>query len=269
MVAHAGRGVGLPAMTTDSGAIAFAVERFFWPAPERLELSGRWSGVRGIRFVRPTLVLVAGEQHRRVLADLDGKPWPAEEGAPWTCAFPWKGDALDAEAAELTVAPGILIRLDAPELPPGAKRRPRAEPPAEAPADPAPAPAVEAALEDGAPASTLALAGGARGLLQRAADTERAELELAAERVRRTEAEQERDALRHENAALRRERDDLLRLRDEAVRTRNVVTRERDAAAVVRDRLERERAGLVESRDDLRHERDALRRRLEQLERRD
>ena len=47
-------------MTTDPGSIAFAAERFHWPAPDRLELTGRWTGVRGIRFVRPTLVLVTG-----------------------------------------------------------------------------------------------------------------------------------------------------------------------------------------------------------------
>ena len=257
-------------MTTDPGSIAFAAERFHWSAPDRLELTGRWTGVRGIRFVRPTLVLVTGDEHRRLLADLDDKPWPAEEGVPWSAAFPWTGDPLDAEAAELTVGPGMLVRLEAPELPAGAPRRPRPAPeapaePRELAADPRPVPA-PAAPGPAAPAPNRP--GDTRGLVQRAADTERAERELAAERARRLELESEHERLEREIAALRRERDDLLRLRDEAVRARNVVTRERDAAAVVRDRLERERVGLVEARDDLRHERDALRRRLEQLERR-
>ena len=110
-------------MTTDPGSIAFAAERFHWAAPDRLELTGRWTGVRGIRFVRPTLVLVTGDEHRRLLADLDDKPWPAEEGVPWSAAFPWTGDPLDAEAAELTVGPGMLVRLEAPELPAGGRAR--------------------------------------------------------------------------------------------------------------------------------------------------
>src|SRR5947208_11025540 len=143
-----------------SGATTFAVDRFAWARPDRLELSGRWSGVRGVRFVRPTLVLVAGEEHHRVLALLEHKPWLADDHGHWHAAFPWAGDPFDADLAELTVGPGIVVPLAPPELPPGAARR------------------------RGAPAGEPAAvpASGERGVLQRAADADRAVRSFEAER---------------------------------------------------------------------------------------
>ena len=35
--------------------VAFDVERFEWTAVDRLEVRGRWTGVRGRRFMRPSL----------------------------------------------------------------------------------------------------------------------------------------------------------------------------------------------------------------------
>src|SRR5919199_797306 len=66
----------------EAGAQTFEVVRFAWSAPDRLELEGRWFGVRGVRFVRPTLVLVAGEEHRRALALLEHNPGPAAPPRP-------------------------------------------------------------------------------------------------------------------------------------------------------------------------------------------
>jgi DNA repair exonuclease SbcCD ATPase subunit len=79
----------------------------------RLMLSGRWFGVRGRRFVRPTLTPVGGRELSRVLADLEHKPWAAEDGEPWEAAFPWGKDG-SAGKFELSVAPDITIQLPAP-----------------------------------------------------------------------------------------------------------------------------------------------------------
>jgi len=73
-----------------------------------LVISGHWSGVRGMRFVRPTLV--AGG--RRVLATLEHKPWTPAPGRPWTAAFPWKDGDLDLEGLSLAVAPSVAVKLD-------------------------------------------------------------------------------------------------------------------------------------------------------------
>src|SRR4051794_5429237 len=109
-----------PASAT--GTAAFDVERFEWTAPDRLEVAGRWSGVRGMRFVRPTLILRDEGDRRRLLALLEHKPWAAMDGEEWVAAFPWEGEPLEAESAELAVAPSLAVELPAPRLP-GAKRR--------------------------------------------------------------------------------------------------------------------------------------------------
>jgi hypothetical protein len=95
--------------------VTFEVERFEWTTDDRLSLVGRWFGLRGHRFLRPTLdVDVAGE-HRRMLADLEHKPWAAEEGAEWVAEFHWRGEPAHFDAAELTVSPDLAVNLPAPD----------------------------------------------------------------------------------------------------------------------------------------------------------
>jgi hypothetical protein len=81
----------------------------------RLRVLGRWSDVRGMRFMRPTLTV--GD--RRVLAVLDHKPWMPEEGQTWIAEFPWDGDVadIDRELAELAVAPSVAVSLASPGVP--------------------------------------------------------------------------------------------------------------------------------------------------------
>jgi hypothetical protein len=82
---------------------------------DRLRVAGRWSDVRGMRFMRPTLTI--GD--RRVLAVLDHKPWMPEEGQRWIAEFPWDGDAADIDPtlAELAVAPSVAVPLSSPGVP--------------------------------------------------------------------------------------------------------------------------------------------------------
>ena len=99
-----------PEVTTDD--IVFELERFE-RSNGQLILSGRWFGVRGRRFVRPTLTLEVAGERLRALADLDDKPWAAEDGEPWQAAFPW-GKSGRVQEPELSVAPDITIQLPAP-----------------------------------------------------------------------------------------------------------------------------------------------------------
>ena len=96
-----------------SGTASFEVEHFGWTAPDRLEVTGRWFGVRGLRFMRPTLDL-RGNPDRRALALLDHKPWAAEDGEEWVAAFPWDGEQEEFTAAELAVAPSVVVELSPP-----------------------------------------------------------------------------------------------------------------------------------------------------------
>src|SRR3954463_16190604 len=95
-----------PAITADPLAqLSFELDGFQWAGEERLEVSGRWFGVRGRRFVRPTLTLRAGGRRRRRIAGPEHKPWAAVEEVAWIAAFAWRGAREDIPAARLEVAP--------------------------------------------------------------------------------------------------------------------------------------------------------------------
>jgi hypothetical protein len=99
--------------------VSFEVERFVRRGPDRrgpdrIELRGRWFGLRGLRFVRPTLTLAIDGQSQRALADLAHKPWAAEDGEPWEAVFPIDPGGNELGAIELTVAPDVTVSLPAP-----------------------------------------------------------------------------------------------------------------------------------------------------------
>ncbi len=95
------------------GTIYFELERLE-VSGQRLELRGRWYGVRGRRFMRPTLTLRTAAGPSRLLADLDQKPWAAEEAEVWLAVFPWELDGQEVSDLELSVAPDIAVGLPAP-----------------------------------------------------------------------------------------------------------------------------------------------------------
>jgi hypothetical protein len=97
--------------TPGTSGVAFELDRIDMPGGDRLEVNGRWFGVRGRRFMRPSLTLLADEQQRRLLADLDLKPWAAEDGEPWKATFPYEAQEDHWVEAELNVAPDITISL--------------------------------------------------------------------------------------------------------------------------------------------------------------
>jgi hypothetical protein len=180
-------------------------------------VAGRWYGVRGRRFMRPTLTVSRGEGSPpvRALADLDGKPWAAEDGSAWTAAFEVEMTLQEAQSAELSVAPDISVAL--------------------IDAEGAIVAAGERIAATGSPSSPLAksAAGRRRPTILGSAATDRVTARLAAagdalqrERDRRTAAERslesERErraaaerALEEERARLRRQQLELGQLRAE------------------------------------------------------
>jgi hypothetical protein len=120
--------------------LAFELERFDW-TDDRLEVVGRWFGVRGHRFIRPTLHLKLGDRRQRLIALLDDKPWAADGEGAWTAAFAWTGEHDGVTAARLEVAPDVILDLPSPghdaagaSLTPRPRpRRPKAAPKADAP----------------------------------------------------------------------------------------------------------------------------------------
>jgi hypothetical protein len=276
-----------------SNGITFEVERFEWVDGDRLEVRGRWYGLRGHRFVRPVLVVHAVDERRRMLAVLDHKPWAAEDGDEWIAAFPWEGDPLELTAAELAVAPSLAVDLPVPRVPgkgstktapsegPLHARRGPAQTnpePAEATPPAAPKAAKPAAPTAAKPAAPKAAKPAAPKAAKRAAPPTSAEAEesvtpeevaalraqLASEQawVRRLatqleEAHQGLAAARSaadDHDALVRERDAAIAGRDEARANANL---DHDAVVEERDQAVHERAAALYARDEALDERAA------------
>lgn len=206
------------------GGSSFELDRFELVG-ERYEVEGRWSGVRGRVFIRPELTLTDGSQSRRLLADLDQKPWQAAEGDHWAVAFPCSGDAIDPTDAELTVAPDITVAVKR-----GRTRRTRTNhkdagqsPGARARRTPKPRAETEARSET---------AGKRRGL-----------------GVQLAEAQNELEQVRNEHGRL----SDRL---DAAMRRAEDARAERDRATQSREQLIAERDDAIGALDDARAERD-------------
>ena len=184
---------------------------------DTLVVSGFWSGVRGLRFVRPTLL----SDERRILATLEHKPWLPADDAPWIAAFPWDGDEVDAGGLALAVGSKVTVPLgDAPEP----------EPPS-GPAETDPAPDATTRERDD---------------LRRRLDDAK---QLAAERKHRAERDRDRileqlaEAVEAREAAVRTRarmelaHDDSLRAREDAEIALANAKRERDEANAQRDEV--------------------------------
>jgi hypothetical protein len=257
-----------------TGEIAFELERFEFKGEDRVEISGRWSGVRGRRFIRPTLTVMTDGRGARALADLEHKPWAAEEGQLWQAAFACELEGAKALEAELNVAPDITITLPAPgdAATAGANRakreRPgretrvrrerleRATPPRRTGATPSQE--STARREIAAIKTALDEAIAEKERVQQAADTEKERLqgELAdseaeqaqlRDRVEELTAELDRAVAARKSALAARdqalatsersvaERDTAIQAQEEAVAARNAALESRDAAVAMRE----------------------------------
>jgi hypothetical protein len=234
----------MPAPDVVSDGVAFEVERFEWTASDRLEVTGRWYGLRGHRFVRPVLEVKAGDEQRRLLAVLDHKPWAADDGEEWIAAFPWEGPPLELTSAELAVAPSLAVDLPMPRVP--GQRGKAAAPPE------GPLPARRGTEKPGPPGAPPATPAASAAAPEPAGDDELAAL---------------RAQLANEQATVRRLTADLADARQGlaaaagAADDRDALERERDAAIAARDealaRADIDHDAVIEERDLAVHERSA------------
>ena len=229
--------------------VSFELERLDLEGDE-LVVSGHWSGVRGLRFVRPMLVA----DDCRILATLEHKPWAPSVDRTWTAAFPWKRDEVDVDALALAVSPQVTVPLgDAPAvvqaLP--APRRPPARPRA-----PKPAPELEPEPEpEREPERTLEL------LPEPVALSPAPDLEPA----RIAALEGELDELDRVRLAAERDRDRALAQLAEAVADREAALRTRarmelahDEALRAREAAEAALAAAKAQRDEANAQRDEV-----------
>jgi len=128
--------------------LTFELARFAWGAPDRLELSGRFVGLRDAPQDDPELVISGanGVHHLPVVPDsLSGS---LEDGRWWDAVFAWQEPPVAFEEARLTFGSDLVVDLPGPN---GRRSRTRKQtlqvsrPPAETtdgdtPADEPPAP---------------------------------------------------------------------------------------------------------------------------------
>jgi hypothetical protein len=214
--------------------VSFEVERLERDG-DNLVVSGHWSGLRGVRFVRPTLV----DGDRAVLATLEHKPWAPSADEPWTAAFPWTGGAPDPGRLALAVAPSVTVPLDPGAAP--AAYEPRA--PDAGQREPQASAGTSVPTTD---RMRLRLAEAELQAVTEERDRLRRELEETQRRLHET------DAARTElEAGLRRERraaDAAAAQRDELVRERTAAERDRDLARDQRDEAVGDREAAVRAR---------------------
>jgi len=275
-------------MAAQRAGVTFELERLDLEGDE-LVVSGHWSGVRGLRFVRPTLVA----ENRRILATLEHKPWAPSLDRAWTAAFPWDGDDVDVDGLALAVSPQVTVPLDGgvvslrrtepvpatnaktgttgktkakarakgkatkaaePEPEPAEpKLEPKAAEPAPGPADPPPPsqPDRVAELE-----AELAAVGQERdALLRRLREAER----------RASDESSAHDDLARGRAAAERDRDraieqlaEAVAAREAAVRTRDRMQAVHDEALQARDAAEAQLAAVRAQRGEANSQRDEV-----------
>jgi hypothetical protein len=248
-------------VSPDGVRVAFELERFEQTGEDRLEVVGRWYGVRGLRFVRPALTVQTKDGERNLLAVLEHKPWAAEEGEDWIAAFPWEGESPDPGEAELTVAPSVVVALAREQEQTGGGRKPT----------------LRERLEESQKRARHAESEVAWLREEREAlVADKAAAEREAERARAELAETERahEALAEERDGARRERDAAARDRERALHDLEAAAAERDGAQGERDKLERERddvlvesAKVAEARDAAERERAAMERERDEARR--
>jgi hypothetical protein len=98
-------------MTADA---AFALERFAWEGPDRLTVSGWFSGLAPETIHAPVLVLRGEDRVRRLAAAPDGAAVPPADGARWSATFPWEEPPEAFHAATLELGSELAIPLPEP-----------------------------------------------------------------------------------------------------------------------------------------------------------
>lgn len=240
-----------PESVSAGGRVAFQVERVDLGRGGRCAVHGRWTGVRGRRFMRPALTLIVDGQRVRLLADLEHKPWAAEDGELWMAEFPCEFAAGAVEEAELTVAPDITVLLPLDGAAGSRAKRGRSRPVTQTTAR-SPMAAGQPSLRTAERAGASSVRGGqqepSRSQVTQLQD-ERRRLREDVERLMTESASAEARAteLSAQLEQLTRERNQLIEERDEATARCEEARVARDRMAAELEGARRERAAAQES----------------------
>lgn len=92
----------------------FALERFAWEGPDRLEVSGWFEGLDVELADRPVLVVEGGDANHRLPAVPDRLSGPPNGQQRWWAAFAWDDAPAAFERARLELGAGLAIDLPQP-----------------------------------------------------------------------------------------------------------------------------------------------------------
>ena len=215
--------------------VSFEVERLERDGDE-LVVSGHWSGLRGVRFVRPTLVV--GD--REVLATLEHKPWAPRADRAWIAAFPWTGRTPAASQLALAVAPSVTVPLgdqDPVAAGPALALVPETVAVEEVARTAPPPPPAEPAADE-------------------IPSTDRMRARLLAQELQ--DAEGERDELRAKLDHALAQRDEAVKDREAAVRARTRMELQSEEAFAARDAAGAELDRALSERDEANAQRDEV-----------
>src|SRR3954447_16262350 len=76
--------------TQPGAAPTFSLERFSWGAPDRLEVTGVFSGVADEASGDPVLAVHGPDGTHRLPAIPEAEAGPPADGARWTASFAWQ-----------------------------------------------------------------------------------------------------------------------------------------------------------------------------------
>jgi hypothetical protein len=92
----------------------FELARFVWEAPDRLELSGRFTGLPDAPADDPILVVNGVDGTHRLPVVADRLSGPPEDGRRWDAAFAWQEAPVAFEDAKLVFGAEMVVELPGP-----------------------------------------------------------------------------------------------------------------------------------------------------------
>jgi hypothetical protein len=217
--------------------VLFELDQFEVIDGDRCEVRGRWLGVRGRRFLRPSLTVTVDGRSRRLLADLAGKPWAAEEGGAWHASFPCSLAGAELVEAELSVAPDLTVALQS--------WRPTGSEPAPAAGRAATAPAPRSTAESPPRATPSPFE-----RRSRPEAGERLQRELVDARTEQRRVQSQVDHLRVEKTEMAKRAEELIARADEARQELDAVARSRELLAAELHEERAKRDELIAERDE-------------------
>lgn len=102
-----------PSLDSQGDGPTFALDRFEWGAPDRLELAGTFFGISDAPAADPVLTVQGPDGTYRLPAVPNGVGSPAD-GDPWAAAFAWLEAPVAFDRARLELGAVLAVELPGP-----------------------------------------------------------------------------------------------------------------------------------------------------------